>query len=90
MQTFGRNKSRRRVQAQDYEQRGQRCVTKNGRMCCCPIVQSKRTMTATEGLDYSSVIDEEEIAEVLAQWTGIPVHRLTEEETTSASGAHGG
>ena len=29
----------------------------------------------------SWVIDEEEIAEVLAQWTGIPVHRLTEEET---------
>ncbi len=28
------------------------------------------------------VIDEEEIAEVLAQWTGIPVHRLTEEETS--------
>jgi ATP-dependent Clp protease ATP-binding subunit ClpC len=26
------------------------------------------------------VIDEEEIAEVLAQWTGIPVHRLTQEE----------
>ena len=30
----------------------------------------------------ASVIDEEEIAEVLAQWTGIPVHRLTEEETS--------
>ncbi|MDK1037731.1 MAG: ATP-dependent Clp protease ATP-binding subunit [Actinomycetota bacterium] len=30
----------------------------------------------------SSTIGEEEIAEVLAQWTGIPVHRLTEEETT--------
>jgi ATP-dependent Clp protease ATP-binding subunit ClpC len=29
----------------------------------------------------AAVIDEEEIAEVLAQWTGIPVHRLTEEET---------
>ena len=27
------------------------------------------------------VIDEEDIAEVLAQWTGIPVHRLTQEET---------
>ena len=27
------------------------------------------------------VIDEDEIADVLAQWTGIPVHRLTEEET---------
>ena len=33
-------------------------------------------------VDSSSwVIDEDEIAEVLAQWTGIPVHRLTEEET---------
>ena len=34
-----------------------------------------------EGEDTGWVIDEEEIAEVLAQWTGIPVHRLTEEET---------
>jgi len=33
------------------------------------------------GHEYSAIIDEEEIAEVLAQWTGIPVHRLTEEET---------
>jgi ATP-dependent Clp protease ATP-binding subunit ClpC len=33
------------------------------------------------GEDAGWVIDEEEIAEVLAQWTGIPVHRLTEEET---------
>jgi ATP-dependent Clp protease ATP-binding subunit ClpC len=30
----------------------------------------------------SLVIDEEEIAEVLAQWTGIPVQSLTEEETS--------
>ena len=29
----------------------------------------------------SSIIDAEEIAEVLAQWTGIPVQSLTEEET---------
>ncbi|MFQ5966859.1 MAG: ATP-dependent Clp protease ATP-binding subunit [Acidimicrobiia bacterium] len=34
-----------------------------------------------DGEDIGSIIDEEEIAEVLAQWTGIPVHRLTEEET---------
>jgi len=34
-----------------------------------------------EGVETGWVIDEEEIAEVLAQWTGIPVHRLTEEET---------
>jgi len=31
--------------------------------------------------EVSSVIDEEQIAEVLAQWTGIPVQSLTEEET---------
>jgi len=36
---------------------------------------------AAVGEDYSAVIDDEQIAEVLAQWTGIPVHRLTEEET---------
>jgi ATP-dependent Clp protease ATP-binding subunit ClpC len=39
------------------------------------------TEALADGKDYSAVIDEEEIAEVLAQWTGIPVHRLTEEET---------
>ena len=35
----------------------------------------------TDPAEVSSIIGEEEIAEVLAQWTGIPVHRLTEEET---------
>ncbi|MCE7883327.1 MAG: ATP-dependent Clp protease ATP-binding subunit [Actinobacteria bacterium ATB1] len=34
-----------------------------------------------EGLDLFNEIDEEEIAEVLAMWTGIPVYKLTEEET---------
>ena len=33
------------------------------------------------GITNDWVIDEEEIAVVLALWTGIPVHRLTEEET---------
>ena len=32
-------------------------------------------------MDVLSEIDEEEIAEVLAAWTGIPVYKLTEEET---------
>ncbi len=31
--------------------------------------------------EFYGVIGEEEIAEVLAAWTGIPVHRLTEEES---------
>src|SRR5881296_1031536 len=32
-------------------------------------------------MDILSEIDEEEIAEVLSAWTGIPVYKLTEEET---------
>ena len=36
---------------------------------------------ADAGNPVGSVIDEDEIADVLAQWTGIPVQRLTEEET---------
>jgi ATP-dependent Clp protease ATP-binding subunit ClpC len=33
------------------------------------------------GLDVVSEVDDEQIAEVLANWTGIPVYKLTEEET---------
>ncbi|HEX2290426.1 MAG TPA: ATP-dependent Clp protease ATP-binding subunit, partial [Pseudonocardiaceae bacterium] len=33
-------------------------------------------------LDVVAEVDEEQIAEVLANWTGIPVFKLTEEETT--------
>ncbi|SHK70110.1 ATP-dependent Clp protease ATP-binding subunit ClpC [Pseudonocardia thermophila] len=33
-------------------------------------------------LDQVAEVDEEQIAEVLANWTGIPVFKLTEEETT--------
>ncbi len=33
------------------------------------------------GEEMHDVLDEEVVAEVLANWTGIPVHRLTEEET---------
>jgi ATP-dependent Clp protease ATP-binding subunit ClpC len=42
----------------------------------------KEQEAVAAGVDYTSVIDDEEIAQVLAQWTGIPVHRLTEEETS--------
>jgi ATP-dependent Clp protease ATP-binding subunit ClpC len=34
-----------------------------------------------EGVDLFDVVDEEVIAEVLANWTGIPVYKLTEQET---------
>ena len=50
-------------------------MTRSG--TCSPPAQAKEAAGSESGW----VIDEEEIAEVLAQWTGIPVHRLTEEET---------
>ena len=33
-------------------------------------------------MDVAAVVDEEQIAEILGNWTGIPVFKLTEEETT--------
>ena len=50
---------------------------------------SERAMHESEVEENGWVIDEEEIAEVLAQWTGIPVHRLTEEETARLVGMEG-
>jgi ATP-dependent Clp protease ATP-binding subunit ClpC len=44
----------------------------------------KKAMESTwraEGIDMFEVVDEDVIAEVLANWTGIPVYKLTEEET---------
>jgi len=42
---------------------------------------SKETEWRAAGVDLFDVVDEEVIAEVLANWTGIPVYKLTEEET---------
>jgi ATP-dependent Clp protease ATP-binding subunit ClpC len=39
------------------------------------------TVKASGGVTFD-LVDEDTIAEVLANWTGIPVYRLTEEETT--------
>src|SRR5438045_3390092 len=47
--------------------------------------QRKTAMEAewrSEGVDLFDVVDEEVIAEVLATWTGIPVFKLTDEETS--------
>jgi ATP-dependent Clp protease ATP-binding subunit ClpC len=49
------------------------------------LIQRKNELESAwraEGKQRYGVVDEEVIAEVLAQWTGIPVHRLTEEETS--------
>ncbi|MEV4314200.1 ATP-dependent Clp protease ATP-binding subunit [Actinocrispum sp. NPDC049592] len=45
--------------------------------------KSQREQAWKDGdLDVVAEVDEEQIAEVLAHWTGIPVFKLTEEETT--------
>jgi ATP-dependent Clp protease ATP-binding subunit ClpC len=43
--------------------------------------ESQEAEFKAEGVELFDVVDEEVIAEVLANWTGIPVYRLTEEET---------
>ena len=42
---------------------------------------SKEREWRAEGVDLFNEVNEESIAEVLALWTGIPVYKLTEEET---------
>ncbi len=42
---------------------------------------AKETEWKAEGVDLFNEVNEESIAEVLAMWTGIPVYKLTEEET---------
>src|SRR5881409_3058538 len=43
--------------------------------------ENKERELKVEGIDLFDEVDEESIAEVLAMWTGIPVYKLTEEET---------
>src|SRR6201998_3343559 len=45
------------------------------------IKESQEAELRAEGVDLFAVVDEDAMAEVLAAWTGIPVYRLTEEET---------
>src|SRR3977135_3957313 len=44
---------------------------------------SKETEWRAEGVDLFNEVNEESVAEVLALWTGIPVYKLTEEETAN-------
>jgi ATP-dependent Clp protease ATP-binding subunit ClpC len=42
---------------------------------------TKETEVRAEGVDLFDEVDEDAVAEVLSIWTGIPVYKLTEEET---------
>ena len=43
--------------------------------------EAKESEIKASGVDLFDEVDEESIAEVLSMWTGIPVYKLTEEET---------
>ena len=73
-----RRDKREAIQAQQFERAAQ--LRDKERSLLADRAGHEATGAET-GKDYSAVIDEEQIADVLAQWTGIPVHRLTEEET---------
>jgi ATP-dependent Clp protease ATP-binding subunit ClpC len=66
------------VQAQQFERAAQ--LRDRERTLIAERTDQESQVGETEGLQ-ASIIDEEQIAEVLAQWTGIPVQSLTEEET---------
>ena len=51
------------------------------RRSCSSSAPTKETEWRAEGVDLFNEVNEESIAEVLALWTGIPVYKLTEEET---------
>ncbi len=74
-----RSDKRDAVRAQQYERAAQLRDKERGLITDRT---EKEQEAVAAGADYTSVIDDEEIAQVLAQWTGIPVHRLTEEETS--------
>ena len=44
------------------------------------IAQTKRT-TSDSGEEVSPIVDEEDIAHIVASWTGVPVNKLTESES---------
>ena len=74
-----RNAKELAVEEQDFAQ-AKRLGEKEEELLQRKVAQEQRWRS--EGVELFDVVDEEVIAEVLANWTGIPVYRLTEEETS--------
>ncbi|HEY8545051.1 MAG TPA: AAA family ATPase, partial [Acidimicrobiales bacterium] len=66
------------VEQQDFEEAG-RLRDKEKELLARK--ESKEREIKDSGVDLFDEVDEEAIAEVLSVWTGIPVYKLTEEET---------
>jgi ATP-dependent Clp protease ATP-binding subunit ClpC len=67
------------IDAQDFERAAQ--LRDNEKQLLGQKAQREKEWKAGD-LDVVSEVDDEQIAEVLANWTGIPVYKLTEEETS--------
>src|SRR5690606_18688770 len=67
------------IDAQDFERAAQ--LRDQEKQLMAKRAQREEEWKAGD-LDVVSEVDDEQIAEVLANWTGIPVYKLTEEETT--------
>ena len=66
------------VESQDFEEAGRLRDREK------ELINKKEAMESEmkdSGIDFFDDVDEEAIAEVLSVWTGIPVYKLTEEET---------
>jgi ATP-dependent Clp protease ATP-binding subunit ClpC len=67
------------IDAQDFERAAQ--LRDKEKQLLTQKTQREKEWKAGD-LDVVSEVDDEQIAEVLANWTGIPVYKLTEEETS--------
>ncbi len=67
------------IDAQDFERAAQ--LRDNEKQLLSQKAQREKEWKAGD-LDVVSEVDDEQIADVLANWTGIPVYKLTEEETS--------
>src|SRR5215510_12853834 len=66
------------VESQDFEEAGR---LRDSEKELLAQKESKEREIKDSGVDLFDEVDEEAIAEVLSVWTGIPVYKLTEEET---------
>ncbi len=66
------------VEAQNFEEAGQ---LRDKEKDLLATKEGKEREIKESGVDLFDEVDEEAIAEVLSVWTGIPVYKLTEEET---------
>jgi ATP-dependent Clp protease ATP-binding subunit ClpC len=72
-------KKKEAVEAQDFEEAGR---LRDREKELLARKEEKDAEMRASGVDLFDEVDEEAIAEVLSIWTGIPVYKLTEEETS--------